>query len=101
MEPTDHKGAEEALRVSEERFRTLLQFSFDVYWETDAQHRLHPPGVFRGPRRCAARGSEIGKTRWEVLYLEPDEEAWREHRASSRGRRPQVTRATCRSPDCR
>jgi K+-sensing histidine kinase KdpD len=28
------------LRVSEERFRTLVQFSFDVYWETDAQHRF-------------------------------------------------------------
>ena len=25
-------------------------------------------------------GSEIGKTRWEIPYLEPDEEAWRKHR---------------------
>jgi len=25
---------------SEERFRTLVQFSFDVYWESDAQHRF-------------------------------------------------------------
>src|SRR5208283_1203765 len=25
-------------------------------------------------------GSEIGKTRWEVPHLEPDEEAWRKHR---------------------
>ena len=25
-------------------------------------------------------GSEIGKTRWEVPYLEPDAEAWRKHR---------------------
>ncbi|HLZ02777.1 MAG TPA: PAS domain S-box protein [Bradyrhizobium sp.] len=68
----------EALRESEERFRTLVQFSFDVYWETDAQHRfirqefantLTDPPV-----------SEIGKTRWEVPYLEPDEESWRKHR---------------------
>jgi PAS domain S-box-containing protein len=68
----------EALRDSEERFRTLVQFSFDVYWETDAQHRfirqefantLTDPPV-----------SEIGKTRWEVPYLEPDEEGWRKHR---------------------
>jgi PAS domain S-box-containing protein len=68
----------EALRESEERFRTLVQFSFDVYWETDAQHRfirqefantLTDPPV-----------SEIGKTRWEVPYLEPDEEGWRKHR---------------------
>jgi PAS domain S-box-containing protein len=68
----------EALRESEERFRTLVQFSFDVYWETDAQHRfirqefantLADPPV-----------SEIGKTRWEVPYLEPDPEGWRKHR---------------------
>jgi PAS domain S-box-containing protein len=67
----------EALRESEERFRTLVQFSFDVYWETDAQHRfirqefantLADPPV-----------SEIGKTRWEVPYLEPDLEGWRKH----------------------
>ena len=68
----------ETLRESEERFRTLVQFSFEVYWETDAQHRFirqefantladHPV-------------SEIGKTRWEVPYLEPDEEGWRKHR---------------------
>ncbi len=68
----------EALRESEERFRTLVQFSFDVYWETDAQHRfirqefantLTDPPV-----------SEIGKTRWEVPYLEPEPEEWRKHR---------------------
>lgn len=63
---------------SEERFRTLVQFSFDVYWETDPQHRftrqefaetLPEPPV-----------SEIGRTRWEVPYLEPDAEGWRKHR---------------------
>src|SRR5207342_2711141 len=31
------RRGEHALRTSEDRFRTLVQFSFDVYWESDAQ----------------------------------------------------------------
>jgi PAS domain S-box-containing protein len=77
---TERNRAQEELRESEERFRTVVQFSFDVYWETDAQHRftrqLFSDGLPNGPDR----GSEIGKTRWEVPYLEPDKDAWRRHR---------------------
>ena len=109
MDVTDHEGAEEALRASEERFRTLVQFSFDVYWETDAQHRFTRQEFSEHLADAPAAGSEIGKTRWEVPYLEPDEEAWREHRATleahlpsvisrSRGRRPTALSATCGGP---
>jgi PAS domain S-box-containing protein len=79
---TIRRRADEALRTSEERFRTLVQFSFDVYWESDAQHRFTRQEYADNLTRVPAPGSEIGKTRWEVPYLEPDEEAWRTHRAT-------------------
>jgi PAS domain-containing protein len=77
---SERKRAEDELRESEERFRTIVQFSFDVYWESDAQHRFIRQAFAEGLADAPAPGSEIGKTRWEVPYLEPDAEAWRKHR---------------------
>ena len=67
--------------VDTERLRTLVEFSFDAYWETDAQHRFTRQDYSERLADAPASGTDIGKTRWEIPYLEPDEEAWRKHRA--------------------
>ena len=77
---TERKRAEDDLRTSEERFRTLVHFSFDVYWETDAQHRFIREEFVEGLAATPAPGSDIGKTPWELPEFEASEEDWRRYR---------------------
>ena len=75
---------EDALKDSEARFRSLTEMSSDFYWETDAEHRLT---TRTESKREAAEGvlrqaSPLGKRRWDVPYLSPDESGWRQHRAT-------------------
>ena len=76
------RRVQHALQGSDERFRTLVQFSFDVYWETDAAHRFTNVEFSDRLPHAPARGALIGKTPWEVPYVEPDEEGWRQYRAT-------------------
>jgi signal transduction histidine kinase len=77
-----------------------------------AQHRFIHQEFAESLADAPASGSEIGKTRWEVPYLEPDEEAWRKHRETLDAHlpfrdfelarpAPTVASVTCLSPGCR
>jgi diguanylate cyclase (GGDEF)-like protein/PAS domain S-box-containing protein len=77
------KRAEESLRESEGRFRSLTQMSSDFFWETDDAHRftqlVHGPNY---PDAYMGRGAVIGKTSWDIPAVSPDEAGWAELRAT-------------------
>jgi diguanylate cyclase (GGDEF)-like protein/PAS domain S-box-containing protein len=78
---TREHSAEKALRESEERFRGLLNLTSDFYWETDASHRLtaRTAGAVGESLAALGGGALLGKRRWEVPSVYPDEEGWRRH----------------------
>ena len=79
---TDRRSGEEALAESEARFRSLTKLSTDFFWETDVADRftsVETGKAYRGVRNVA--WSKLGKTRWEIPHVSPDEAAWTAHRA--------------------
>jgi len=77
---------EEALRLSEMRFRRLLELSSVWYWEQDAQFRFIDIGV--GPAEADLRDACIGQTRWENQTGDLIEEEWVAHRAVLEAHQP-------------
>jgi len=73
------KQAEESLRESEARFRSLTQMSSDFFWETDPEHRV--ASVQHGPGYVPTEPRVLGKARWEIASVSPDEAGWAAHRA--------------------
>ncbi len=75
--------AREALHESEARFRSLAEISSDYYWESDTEHRLTRLGWNDALSAVPAmqQPAQVGKRRWDVPYLSPDEAGWRAHRA--------------------
>ena len=81
------KGAEESLRESEARFRSLTQLSSDFFWESDPQHRLS--SIVHGPSYGAPVGyGLLGKTPWELPSARPDDAGWQAHRGTLESRLP-------------
>jgi PAS domain S-box-containing protein len=70
------------LQESEARFRSMAEMSSDFYWESDAEHRVTQRTAGHdadAPWEFWA-SAQIGKRRWEVPYLSPDEAGWAAHR---------------------
>ncbi len=81
------KRAEDALRDSEARFRSLTQMSSDFFWETDTQGRFTQ--LVHGPSYITQFGSVIvGKTAWELPATMPDEAGWARLRATVEAHEP-------------
>ncbi len=84
---TERKAAESALAASEERFRSLVGLTNDVFWETDSEHRFVWQEYSRRPSGRVPPANELGKTRWEIPYTQPDDAGWRRHREDLESRR--------------
>ncbi len=63
---SERRAAEEALRRSEQRFRTVAELSSDWYWETDARLRLSYVSGDGAGRQPFAAESVLGRTRQEL-----------------------------------
>jgi diguanylate cyclase (GGDEF)-like protein/PAS domain S-box-containing protein len=71
--------AEEELRSSEERFRSLTSLSSDIYWEQDEQFRFTAMSGTGSRRVNLKTFRSIGRKRWEQNYINMSADQWAEH----------------------
>ncbi|MFA6310370.1 MAG: EAL domain-containing protein [Sterolibacterium sp.] len=74
------KWVEQALRESDERFRSLTELSSDSIWEQDEQFRYTHRTTTRKFTGGAAEEA-FGKTRWELPIIGLSDEQWAAHKA--------------------
>ncbi len=80
-EITERKAAEEAVRESEARFRSLTQLSSDWYWEQDENFGLKFMSRRMGERTGLDAAAYIGRKRWDQPALNLSETDWAAHKA--------------------
>ncbi|WP_295850738.1 EAL domain-containing protein [uncultured Xylophilus sp.] len=81
MDVTQHKRADEALRLSEARFRALTELSSDWYWELDEMHRFVRFEGYSDTQIGMPKEDNIGLTRWDLGALNMTDDDWDAHRA--------------------
>jgi len=78
------KQAEDVVRESEERFRSLTELSSDMYWTQDSEHRFT---TFSGSNKTLPLRL-IGKHRWDEKAFNMTEADWAAHKAVMDARQP-------------
>src|SRR5262245_56679787 len=78
---TERRAAEERLRASEERFRTLTEASSDWFWEQDEHCRFTFISENVYDKRGIPAADCIGKTPWELPAVDLTGVDWVSHRA--------------------
>lgn len=88
IDVTKRRAAEERLRESEARFRSLNELSVDWYWEQDEHFRF----TFLSSHVDLATGqsaaSALGHTRWEAAGIDWAAADWEAHKATYRDHKP-------------
>lgn len=81
--------ARETARVYEQRFRDVMDSSFDRFWETDENHRFSFFSDTSDMNDKFPQKILIGQTRWEAAGLSEDhDENWRHHVEDLNAHRP-------------
>lgn len=84
---TERRRALSALRDSEERFRRIIEFTSDLYWETDSEYRFTQLSM-GAQKYLGIVPRSIGTRRWESPYDRAPQEVWMQHKADIVARRP-------------
>jgi PAS domain S-box-containing protein len=85
---TERRRAEEALRESEERFRSLTVLSSDWYWEQDEQFRLTQVAGGRAYDNHVGLRRILGQRPWEAASVGMDAATWERHRRQLEAHEP-------------
>ncbi|MBL8518416.1 MAG: PAS domain S-box protein [Betaproteobacteria bacterium] len=84
---TERRRAVAALRESEERFRRIIEFTSDLYWETDSEHRFTQLSM-GAQKYLGIVPRSIGTRRWENPFYHAPSDVWEAHKADIAARRP-------------
>jgi diguanylate cyclase (GGDEF)-like protein/PAS domain S-box-containing protein len=90
------KRAEDVLRESEERFRSLTNLSSDMYWEQNAEFRFTEFSGMGSQHVNTRTLPYIGKKRWEQNYVNMTADGWAEHMAILEAHKPFRDMELCR-----